>query len=423
MKKIFIYQVLPRFWGNGKFSDWNSDAFKYVKSLGVDHIWFTGVIRHASGEAFVKGDPGSPYSISDYYDVNPYLADNESNRLDEFTKLLNRTHNAGLKAVIDFVPNHVACNYSDSHGDIPHFDYCDYDWTDTVKIDYSRRDTWAAMLSILRFWARLGVDGFRCDMVELVPVDFFNWAIDSIKKEFPELSFIAEVYDKNNYSRYLKEGHFDFLYDKSGIYDTLRGIVCSGRSAEDLTRNWQSLGEMQPKMLNFLENHDEQRLASPFFAGSADKGYAALAAAALFNDASFMLYAGQEVGENASESDNGRTSIFNWTNVNVLGRRRGNRTLKRYREILSYLSRPAFRDGGNWDLCYCNDSEGGFDRTRHFAFLRYNGSECWLTVCNFSETAAELVIRIPEEAKKQCHPSKDSIEINVGAYDAAIVRI
>lgn len=423
MKKICIYQVLPRIWGRGKFSDWKSDSFKYVRSLGVDYIWLTGVIRHASGQPFVKGDPGCPYSISDYYDVNPYLADKESERMDEFKKLLKRTHNAGLKVIIDFVPNHIACNYSDSHVGIPHFNYCDYDWTDTLKIDYSHPGTWETMLSILRFWARCGVDGFRCDMVELVPVEFFGWAITELKKEFPDLTFIAEVYDTDNYPKYLNEGHFDLLYDKSGIYDTLRSIICNRDSAEGLTRNWQRLGWMQPHMLNFLENHDEQRLASPLFAGSADKGYAALAAAALFNDASFMLYAGQEVGEDASESDNGRTSIFNWTNVNVLGRRRGNNTLKRYREILSYLSRPAFRDGRNWDLCYCNNSEGGFDRTRHFAFLRFNDSECWLAVCNFSETAAELVIRIPEEAKKQCHPSRDSIEINVGAYDATIVRI
>lgn len=423
MKKICIYQVLPRFWGKGKFSDWKSESFEYVKSLGIDHIWFTGVIRHASGQSFVKGDPGCPYSISDYYDVNPYLAENEDERMREFDGLLKRTHKAGLKVLVDFVPNHIACNYADEHGGIPHFDYCDYDWTDTLKIDYSNPRTREAMLSILRFWARRGVDGFRCDMVELVPVEFFGWAVSELKKEYPELTFVAEVYEKVNYSRYLNDGHFDLLYDKSGIYDTLRGIVCNGESAEGITRNWQWLGEMQPRMLNFLENHDEQRLASRFFAGSAEKGYAALAAAALFNDASFMLYAGQETGEDATGTDNGRTSIFNRTKVEVMEKRRGNKVLKRYREILSLLSNPAFRDGGNWDLCYCNTSENGFDVRRHFAFLRFKGDEKWLTVCNFSGDRCKMDIIIPEEAARAggLHPCRVPVEIS--PFDAVTLRL
>ena len=423
MKKIFIYQVLPRFWENGKFSDWKPESFEYVRSLGADHIWFTGVIRHATGESFVKGVPGCPYSISNYYDVNPYLADNKEKRMDEFDQLLKRIHNSGLKAIIDFVPNHIACNYTDSHGGIPHFDYCDYDWTDTLKIDYSRRETWDAMLSILMFWAARGVDGFRCDMVELVPVEFFGWVIGRLKEKYPDLTFVAEVYEKGNYYRYLQDGGFDLLYDKSGIYDTLHGIICNAASAEGITRNWQSLGGMQPRMLNFLENHDEQRLASPFFAGSPEKGYAALAAAALFNDASFMLYAGQEVGENASGSDNGRTSIFNHTHVDVLSRSEGNPVLRRYREILNHLAIPAFKSGKNWDLCYCNTYSDGFDPTRHFAFLRFDTESCWLVVCNFSDSHIAADIRIPAEAKKECHPDRDSIHIETGAWDAAIVRI
>lgn len=423
MDKLLVYQVLPRFWGNGRFSSWKSEEFNYLKSLGVNGIWYTGIVRHASGEDFVKGDPGCPYSICDYYDVNPYLADVEDNRMLEFEKLLKRTHRAGLRAFIDFVPNHIAKNYRDSRGGIPHFDYCDYDWTDTLKIDYSRPETWEAMTSILRYWASLGVDGFRCDMVELVPVEFFHKAIAEIKKEFPAVIFIAEVYDRNNYARFLDYGGFDLLYDKSGIYDSLRAIMCSGDTAERISWNWQSLSDLQSGMLNFLENHDEQRIASTAFLGAPNKAYAGLAAAALFNDASFMLYSGQEVGESAPDSDNGRTSIFNWTTVDVMGRRRGNPVLKRYREILSHLSNPAFRNGGNWDLGYCNDISTGFDRCRHFAFLRYSDAECWLVVCNFSDTAANMTIRIPEDEKKQCRPEKDSIEVNVGAFDAAIVRI
>ena len=126
-----IYQVLPRFWGKGKFSDWDSKTFSYLKSLNVSAVWYTGVIRHASGRPYVKGDPGSPYSIEDYHDVNPYLADVPERRMEEFRKLVARTHKAGLKVIIDYIPNHVSpdCN------DLPKCDWCDYDWTDTRKVD------------------------------------------------------------------------------------------------------------------------------------------------------------------------------------------------------------------------------------------------------------------------------------------------
>lgn len=423
MTKALIYQVLPRFWGNGKFSSWKTAEFDYLKSLGVTHIWFTGIIRHASGEPFVKGEPGSPYAISDYYDVNPYLSDNENNRMEEFEQLLSRVHKAGFKVLIDFVPNHVARNYSDPHGGIPLFDYSDYDWTDTLKINYGDSRTSDAMLDILRFWASKGVDGFRCDMAELVPVEFFSKAVTAIKKEFGDVLFVAEVYDRNNYRRYVDDAHFDLLYDKSGVYDTVRSVLCSGASAEELTWNWQWLGNLQGAMLNFMENHDEQRAASPEFLGDPSKAYAAVAFEALFNDASYMLYAGQEVGENAADGCDGRTSIFNFTHVNVMEKRRGNPVLKRYREILSSLALPAFATGGNWDLCYCQSPVDGFDRRRHFAFLRYCSDDCRLVFCNFCNVSADVCVRIPAEARDVCHPSVDSIILSIPAFDAAIVRL
>jgi len=388
----------------------------------MTHIWYTGVIRHASGEPFVKGDPGCPYSICDYYDVNPYLAGNCEKRMEEFERLVNRTHKAGLKVIIDFVPNHIACNYKDAHGGIPHFDWHDYDWSDTLKIDYNAPGCWEAMRDIVLFWANKGVDGMRCDMVELVPIDFFHWLIESVKSQFPDFIFIAEAYDRHNYSPLLDYAGFDLLYDKSGIYDSLRAILTAGMTAASITWNWQSLGAYQPRMLNFLENHDEQRLASPYFAGNAGKGYAALAVAALFNTASFMLYAGQECGENASESDNGRTSIFNWTRLNSVDHP-DKAVLERYKEILSLAATPLYMEGENFDLCYCNLRSDGFNSSRHFAFLRFNASECQLVVCNFSEAAADITIHIPLEAKEKCHPSKDSISVCVPANDAVIVKL
>ena len=406
MKRI-IYQVLPRLWGRGKMSDWDSRSLGYLKDLGVDYIWYTGIPRHASGKSFVKGDPGSPYCITDWKDVNPYLADREERRLDEFRDLVRRTHASGLKCLVDFVPNHVARDYE---GPLRHFDHCDYDWTDTLKLDWSDSATLAEAVEILRFWALAGVDGFRCDMVELVPLEAQKRLISSLKSEFPELLFVAEAYGRENYGAFIRDAGYDLLYDKSGAYDILRSVTLGRAGARNLTWNWQFLGDLQPNMLNFLENHDEQRAASEFFAGSAARTYAALAFALLFNDASFMLYFGEEVGEDAAEGAEGRTSIFNWAHPAGIGRLKTfidsgkgltdeeAATLAAFRELLSLAGREVFRRGSTWDLCYCQKTGGAFNPDRHFAFLRYtNEGEAYGVVCNFSGETLSADILVPPE--------------------------
>ena len=430
--KLLIYQALVRLWGKCGFSSWDEATLKYVKSLGMDCLWLTGIPRHASGQPFVKGVPGCPYSISNWKDVNPYLADCQPRRMEEFDALVRRVHGAGLKLLIDYIPNHVARDYQ---GPIVHFDYCDADWTDTLKNDWSSPDTRAEMLDILRFWLRHGVDGFRCDMVELVPPDALGELIAAVKRDYSGSLFVAEVYGKGNYRRYIEEVGFDLLYDKSGLYDSLREI-CAGRlSAMAITWNWQFLGDLQPRMLNFLENHDEQRVASEFFLGEASRAYAALAVSLLFNDASFMLYFGQEAGESAAESGNGRTSIFDITHPATLGRLYQavhgtgrllpceSAVLARYREMLGYAVMPVFRSGKSWDLCYCNLDTQGFDPDRHFVFLRFDDSQAWLVFCNFSSSPLPgLRISIPSELEAVCGCGSLAVDA-VGAFDAAVIRL
>ena len=398
-----IYQVLPRNWGKGKFSDWNAGAFRYLQSLQVTAVWFTGVIRHASGKPYVKGDPGSPYSIEDYFDVNPYLADEPQKRMQEFCNLVRRTHAAGLKVILDYIPNHVSPDCKD----LPKCDHCDYDWTDTLKVDYSHPDTWKKMLGIVEFWAGKGVDGLRCDMVEMVPPEFLKWLIAKVKKKHHGFIFIGEVYNRDNYRRYVRELGFDLLYDKSGFYDNVRAIIRNGASARNLTRNWQFLQDLQPNMLNFLENHDEQRFASPYFAGDPIKAFPAIAVGALFNKASFMIYSGQEFGEDAADGDEGRTSIFNWTHridYKHLGPVQL-KVLKKCRELLSLLTLPQFRDGEVYDLCWCNSILYGFDPEKHFAFLRYKRlprkrkADATLVVCSFSSEPVDMKINFPEDLR------------------------
>ncbi len=430
--KHIIYQALARLWGDGRLSSWDEPALAYIRSLGADFLWLTGIPRHASGKSFVKGNPGCPYSISDWMDINPYLADNPERRMEEFDALVARVHASGLKLLIDYVPNHVAKDYE---GKIVHYDYCDADWTDTLKNDWNSPQTREAMAEILLFWLGRGVDGFRCDMVELVPPEALGRLIADVKRSYPKSLFVAEVYGKCNYGRYIDEVGFDLLYDKSGLYDSLRAISTGSLSARAITWNWQFLSGLQPRMLNFLENHDEQRVASGFFLGSADKAYAALAVSLLFNDASFMLYFGQEAGEAASESDNGRTSIFDITRPETVGRLyeaihgtgsllpQEEAVLKRYRQMLRYAKIPAFSQGKCWDLCYCNLSSEGFDADRHFAFLRYDDSEAYLVFCNFSDSPVPRVsIAFPEELKSVTRCG-GAVVTDIPARDARIVKL
>lgn len=541
MGKVIIYQMLPRLWGNiggknikngtlkdngcGKFSSIDTISLEYLRSLGVSHVWYTGIIRHATAEDsagctpssadWVKGRAGSPYSITDYYDVNPYLADEPDNRMEEFHKLVERTHAAGLKVIIDFVPNHVARDYgrfaaahpaptgmaalgeSDDKSvhwkDINDFFYYPgiplalpiqnqtymempamasgnsytsspgvNDWYDTIKLNYcdTHTETWEKMYDIVNFWAGQGVDGFRCDMVELVPPAFFKWLISRIKKDRPDLLFVAEVYQKTLYSKYIREIGFDLLYDKSGIYDTLRAIVeknvkDSGvpvedwQSAKRITWNWQSLGDLQPYMLNFLENHDEQRFASDFFGCDAGNSYAALYTAIYLNNAPFMLYAGEEVGERGMDNEgfsgrDGRTSIFDWWAPSSLTRLykyiHGEKEaltpeeesiLDTYRKALKFAAEDnAVSRGTVYDLCYCNYASDGFNPDRHFAFLRDFEDETLLIVCNFSKSDADMKISIPEHAfswmkmpESEVFNHTTPVSVHVSATNGVIIKL
>ena len=541
MEKSIIYQIFPRYWGDragkqkkggtldengcGKFSNIDRESLDYFKSLGVTHLWLTGIVRHATGEStggctasspdWVKGRAGSPYAITDYYDVNPYLADVPEKRMEEFKDLLKRVHNAGLKVIIDFVPNHVARDYtaftalhpaptgmpslgSDDDKSVHWREENDFfyypgtelklpvksqtykelpalasgnaytaepavnDWYDTVKINYcdTHTGTWDKMLDIVRFWAGMGVDGFRCDMVELVPADFFTWLIREIHKQYPEIVFIAEVYQKELYSKYIREVGFDLLYDKSGMYDTIRAIVQKNtddsgvpveawQSTRKITWNWQSLGDLQPYMLNFLENHDEQRFASDFFGKDAGNVFAALYASLYFNRASFMIYSGQEVGERGMYQEgfsgkDGRSTIFDWytsDKVRKLWRyihgdmkaldRKDVALLERYRSALTQATgNRAVISGSTYDLCYCNLSSDGFCVDRHFAFLRDCGDDTVLVACNFSNVDAEMELSIPEHAFQWLELNETEtlnhnkpIRLKVPAMDATVVKL
>ena len=495
-----IYQVFTRLFGNDKAScipfgtrqengcglmqDFTAKALEQIRALGCTHIWYTGIIEHASKTDYsgigipvdnpdvVKGEAGSPYAIRDYYDVDPDLAKDPQKRLHEFELLVERTHKVGLKVIIDFVPNHVArqyhsdakpegvrdlgedddktCSFSPQNNfyylpaEQLHLDNIlqkstykeapakatgndnftswpsKNDWYETVKLNYGidylggrqghfspTPDTWHKMLQILLYWASKGIDGFRCDMAEMVPVEFWEWALPQVKKAFPNIIFIAEVYNPNLYRDYIHRGKFDYLYDKVGLYDTLLN-VCRGASTHNIIACWQAVDDFRSQMLNFLENHDEQRLASDFLLGDARRALPVLLVSSLM-PSPFMLYFGQELGERGMDAEgfsgrDGRTTIFDYWSVPTIRRWRNKGRFdgklltadelslrETYQTILNLREQGLYADGGFYDLMYANPH-----LQRQYAFIRHKGKKFALIIANFSDKEETIYLNIPK---------------------------
>jgi glycosidase len=292
------------------------------------------------------------------------------------------------------------------------------DWYETVKLNYGVDyyagrvghfnpipNTWSKMTDILLFWASKGVDGFRCDMAEMVPAEFWQWSTDKVKFAYPDKLFIGEVYNPAEYRRYISAG-FDYLYDKVGMYDTVREVIRGTQSTHAITTAWQATDDIRDHMLYFLENHDEQRIASDFFAGSGCKGIPGLIVSALLQQNPLMIYAGQEYGERGMDKEgfsghDGRTTIFDHWSIDTLVRASqrkltaGEKALKYiYNKVLNISrSEKAVTDGVSFDLMYVNGH-----LQRQYAFLRKSGREVVLVVANFEEIPVEVNVTIPAHA-------------------------
>jgi glycosidase len=520
--KIIVYQLMTRLFGNklttnktygtiaengaGKFNDIDAKALSAIKELGTTHVWYTGIIEHAvltdytqhgiplDDADVVKGRAGSPYAIKDYYDVNPDLAIDVPNRMKEFESLVERTHQGGLKIIIDFVPNHVARAYkSDAkpsavkdlgetddktvnfksnnnfyylpgqsfqvpsnytalgNNDFPtkdgKFDETPAkvtgndqftaspgvtEWFETVKLNYGidiqneRKtyfdpvpDTWIKMRDILTYWAHKNVDGFRCDMAEMVPVEFWHWVIPQVKEVNSEIVFIAEIYNPDQYKNYIEKGKFDYLYDKVLLYDTLRLLMNGQRSTNDIHQIQERLKGINQHMLHFLENHDEQRIASRAFAGDPWKAAPAMVISATIDKGPVMIYFGQEVGEPGSgnegfQTEDGRTTIFDYWGVpehqkwmnggkfdGGLLSMEQKQLRQFYADLLTLaLKNPAIAQGEYIDITDFNIKQNNFNDKVH-AYLRFHENERLLIVTSFAEKDATSKIQIPQEAATQ----------------------
>jgi glycosidase len=517
-EKMIIYQMMTRLFTNtnttnksygtlqengvGKMNEINETALLGIKELGVTHVWYTGIIEHAlltdytefgiplDDADVVKGRAGSPYAIKDYYDINPDLAVNVKIRMQEFEQLVERTHQAQMKVIIDFVPNHVARTYrSDARPEgtkdlgeeddrtvsfkpannfyylpgqsfqppagynslgpntFPTKDkkYTEQpakvtgndqftatpginEWFETVKLNYgvdiqdNRKtyfdpipDTWVKMKDILVFWANKKVDGFRCDMTEMVPVEFWHWAIPQVKAINQDIIFVAEIYNPNEYRNYLINGHFDFLYDKVQLYDTLRLLVNQHAHAVGIPQIQESLKGVNHQMLHFLENHDEQRIASPVFAGDPWKAVPAMVVSATIDQSPVMIYFGQEVGEPGAGAEgfggeDGRTTIFDYWGVPQHQKWVNNgkfdggqlsveqKQLRQfYGDILKLCSaNQAIARGSYFDLTIPSVQQSAISPFVS-VFARWEGEENLVIISNFNSKLEKVKVSIPDE--------------------------
>ncbi|WP_298494984.1 alpha-amylase family glycosyl hydrolase [uncultured Algibacter sp.] len=545
-KKYVVYQVFTRLFGNtnttnkpwgtieengvGKFNDFTIKALNEIKDLGVSHIWYTGVPHHDVIRDYskygisnddpdvVKGRAGSPYAVKDYYNVNPDLAVNVEKRLEEFQALIKRTHEAGLKVIIDIVPNHVARNYKsiskpegvrdfgedddisvvynvnnnfyynpDESFKVPVWknDYSPLgnekhpledgefpempakwtgngsrlsqpdmnDWYETVKVNYGispegKKDfdelpdgfenedykthynfwkdktvpnSWLKFRDIALYWLDMQVDGFRYDMAEMVPVEFWSFMNSSIKMKNPDAFLLAEVYNPSLYRDYIKKGKMDYLYDKVQLYDTIKSVMQGTGKTDHIPPILDELKDIEHHMLHFLENHDEQRLASSAFAGNAEKGKPAMVVSATSTTAPTMIYFGQEVGEDGSENAGfglpTRTSIFDYIGVPAHQRWVNNKQFDGgqltkeekhlrdfYKRVLNLTINSSALAGNYQDIHLHNIQNTQWYNDKVLSYVRWSDDEKLIIVSNFNDqNTFGFELSIPEDIIEKWH--------------------
>lgn len=542
--KIVIYHVFTRLFGNtntnnkpwgtieengvGKLADFSKKALTEIKNLGITHIWYTGIPHHAVINDYseigisnddpdvVKGRAGSPYAVKDYYNINPDLAINPANRLKEFKSLISRTHTAGMKVIIDIVPNHVARRYEgktnpkgvsdfgfgddtsveyakdnnfyyipgtqfthpewrDGYtplgGDTPNLPESKLieipakwtgngsrspqpdmnDWYETVRINYGVRpdggldfdmlpndfgeknyqehfkywkkkvvpSSWRKFRDIALYWLEMGVDGFRYDMAEMVPVEFWSYLNSSIKMKNPDAFIMAEVYNPDLYRTYIHKGKMDYLYDKVDFYDGLKHIMKGYGWTDHLPVVQNGLQDIEHHMLHFLENHDEQRIASPEFVGNADIGKPAMVVSATISTSPTMIYFGQEVGEPAAENAGfgspSRTSIFDYIGVPHHQRWINNKKFDGgllspkeaslrdfYKRLLNFTSTSSALMGEYREIHFYNKEITENYNHRVLSYVRWSENQKLIVVTNFDTNVRfSFDLKLPVDLMKQ----------------------
>jgi len=306
LRKLFIYQIYVRnYQEEGTFNAVKKDL-KRIKSLGVDIVYLLPI--HPIGEKNRKGQLGSPYSIKDYYKVNPELG-----TLEDFIDLLEAVHDHDMTIMLDMVFNHTSYDslLLDEH---PEFFYQKNgeftnkvgDWWDITDLDFFKdKALWTYLNQVVLYWSKLGVDGFRFDVASLLPIDFLSQLIEKVKRQKPDTIFLSESvhggfcrYLRNQDIYCLSESEIYQVFDMAYDYDVhpyfegyLKGENSFKRYLEALIMQEEIYPDNYVKVRN-LENHDFGRFAK--MVDNNQEKIIQWLALNFFSKGATMIYAGQE---------------------------------------------------------------------------------------------------------------------------------
>jgi cyclomaltodextrinase / maltogenic alpha-amylase / neopullulanase len=298
IRNSVVYEIYPRsFSAEGNFNGITT-RLDELKDLGVDVLWLMPI--HPIGEKLRKGTLGSPYAVRDYYAINA-----EYGTTNDFQRLVQSAHQRGLKVILDIVANHTAW---DNVLITAHPEFYKHDasgkiippvaeWTDVAGLDYANPQLREYMIGMLKYWiTEFGVDGYRCDVAHMVPVDFWEQARVALEKVKPEVYLLAEA---STPALLVKAFDLDYSWP---LHGALNDVLLRGAPATDLRRSWEESLRQFPRgslHLRIADNHDEARAVARF-------GIRGALAASVFMftlDGIPLLYNGMEVGDATESGD------------------------------------------------------------------------------------------------------------------------
>ncbi len=329
--------------------------------------------------------------------------------------------------------------------------------------DKSVPSSWIKFRDIALYWTAKGVDGFRYDMAEMVPYEFWSYMNSAIKMKNSNAFLLAEVYNPKEYRNYIHLGKMDYLYDKVETYDHLKDVIQGKKLPDGLSEIQKGMADIEHHMLHFLDNHDEQRLASVEFAGTPEKGKPLMVVSTTLSSAPTMVYFGQEVGEAGNENGGfgtrSRTSIFDYVGVPNHQRwmnggkfdggqlSQSEKDLRDfYKRLLNFSIKSDALMGKFKEIQSDNrDVTNGYD-PGIYSFVRWSANEKLIIVANFSwVTNSSFGLKIPSDViavwklKDGEYPLKDqlygsttylkvengvgSVKISIGASESFVLKL
>ncbi len=292
-----IYEIFPRDFSPAGNLNGVTDKLDELNNLGVNILWIMPI--HPIGEKFRKGTYGSPYSIKDYYAVNP-----DYGTLDDFKRLVAEAHKRGMKVIMDLVANHTAWDSvmmahpefykHDANGKIiPPVP----EWTDVAGLNYANPQLREYMITMMKYWLReCNIDGFRCDVASMVPTDFWEEARAELEKIKPDIMMLAEA---SKPELLMKAFDIDYSWP---LLSTLNDVLIHGAPASKLQASWEESFRQFPKdslHMRISDDHDEARAIARY-------GIHGALAASVFMftlDGVPLLYNGMEVGDATESGD------------------------------------------------------------------------------------------------------------------------